>query len=166
MSHFLYVHKDLSGSADWNKVGQALAPYSAVRLRQRFCSEEFSLDHLYFGRERHIERLEYLVKERYSHLSGKALTGRNQTELFKVPQASMVEFIDATIEEYKLDINKVKLSTPYSAGSSGNCPLGIPSEKEVWSWAQKLVKQHWGEDPEKLILKNLWAGTPFEDMYD
>jgi hypothetical protein len=165
MSHFLYIHKDLSGSAEWNKIGQAITPYSAVRLRQRFCSMEFSLDHVYFGRERHIERLEDRIKERYNHLSGKALTGRNQTELFKVSQEDLVDYIGDTIKELGLNINKVKLSKPYSASSSGLCPLDVPSEKEVWSWAQKIVKDTWGEDEERLLLKQLWAGTPLEDFY-
>lgn len=147
MSHFLYIHKDLSGDPAWNKAGVSITPYSAVRARQKYCSKEFTLDHLYFGRARHIHRLEDIMKERYKHLSGKVITGRNQTELFNVDQTSMTKFISETIEELGLHIQKVELKKPYSAVNAGNCPFGIPSETLVWDWAEKLVENRWGKDP-------------------
>jgi hypothetical protein len=147
MSHFLYIHKDLSGDPDWNKAGVSVTPYTAVRVRQKFCSKEFALDHLYFGRERHIHQLESLIKERYSHLTGKAITGMNQTELFKVSQSDLVAFINLTIKERHFHIQKVELKKPYSAANAGNCPFGIPSEGAVWQWANRLVDDRWGNDP-------------------
>ena len=149
MSHFLYMHKDLSGDPDWNKAGVSVTPYTAVRVRQKFCSKEFVLDHLYFGRERHIHQLESSIKERYKHLSGKVLTGRGQTELFNVSQAVLLKFINETIEEQSLHIQKVELAKPYSASNAGSCPFNIPSESSVWYWAEKLVEKHWGKDPYK-----------------
>ena len=149
MSHFLYIHKDLSGDPDWNKAGVSVTPYTAVRVRQKFCSKEFALDHLYFGRARHIHQLEANIKERYKHLSGKVLTNRGQTELFNVSQLILVKFINETIEEKSFHIQKVELTKPYSASNAGNCPFNIPSESTVWSWAEKLVEHHWGKDPYK-----------------
>lgn len=149
MSHFLYIHKDLSGDPDWNKAGVSITPYSAVRARQKFCSKEFSLDHLYFGRERHIHQLETLVKERFSHVTGKALTGRGQTELFNVPQKTLVKFINETIDSESFHIQKVELKKPYSASNATSCPFNVPSESSVWRWAQNLVETQWGKDPYK-----------------
>lgn len=147
MSHFFYIHQDLSGDPDWNKAGVSITPYSAVRARQKFCSKEFTLDHLYFGRSRHIHRLESIVKERYKHLSGKTLTGRGQTELFNVDQLSLTKFINQTIEDLGLHIQKVELEKPYSASNAGNCPFKVPSESSVWQWAENLVEDRWGKDP-------------------
>ena len=44
MSHFFYLHKDLTGEPDAWKLGIALTPYSAVRARQKFCWNKFKLD--------------------------------------------------------------------------------------------------------------------------
>ena len=149
MSHFLYIHKDLSGDPDWNKAGVSVTPYTAVRTRQKFCSKEFSLDHLYFGRERHIHQLESSIKDRFGHVTGKVLTDRGQTELFNVSQEVLVTFIKETIEQQNLHIQKVELKEPYSAFNAGKCPFNIPSEGSVWSWANRLVEKHWGKDSYK-----------------
>jgi hypothetical protein len=149
MSHFLYIHKDLSGDPDWNKAGVSVTPYTAVRTRQKFCSKEFALDHLYFGRERHIHYLESSIKERFGRVTGKVLTDRGQTELFNVSQEVLVKFIKETIEERALHIQKVELKKPYNAFNAGNCPFNVPSESSVWYWAEKLVEKHWGSDPHR-----------------
>ena len=158
MSHFLYIHKDLSGDPDWNKVGVSLTPYSAVRARQKFCSKEFTLDHLYFGREGHIARLEDIVKDTYRPLSGKIKTGRGQTELFNLSQDALVEFIDYTITERGFHIQKVQLKKPYSASKSSDCPYKVPGESQANNWANQLVEQKWGESEEQIILKKLLEG--------
>jgi hypothetical protein len=158
MSHFLYVHKDLSGNPDWNKVGVTITPYTAVRTRQKFCSSEFQLDHLFFGRESHIERLETSIKEQFKELSGKHLTGRGQTELFKVSQEMLLESINAVIQNESLQVHKVVLKKPYSASRSGDCPFNVPSEDRARRWADTLVESKWGEDPELELARRLFKG--------
>ena len=63
MSHFLYIHKDLSNVAGVWKVGVAMTPYSAVRARQKFCWNKFHLDYLYFGLPWHVKFLEKTIKK-------------------------------------------------------------------------------------------------------
>lgn len=155
MSHFLYIHKDLSGDPAWNKVGVSLTPYSAVRARQKFCSKEFTLDHLYFGREIHIAHLEEIVKDTYRTLSGKVITDRGQTELFKLSQEKLVEFIDATIIKKDFHIHKVQLKKPYSASKSSVCPFGVPGELQANDWANRLVEEKWGKSNGQILLEGL-----------
>lgn len=163
MSNFLYIHKDMSGDPSWNKVGISITPYSAVRSRQKNCSKEFTLDHLYFGRAGHIERLESILKDTYRSLTGKVITGRGQTELFNLAQDTLVEIINETIVKKKFDIFKVALKNPYSASKASDCPFDVPGESAVGPWARKLVLETWGESAEEKILKELWKGTPFEN---
>jgi len=155
MSHFLYIHKDLSGDPEWNKVGVSLTPYSAVRARQKFCSKKFTLDHLYFGRAVHIAYLEEIVKDTHRPLSGKVITGRGQTELFNLSQEKLVEFIDATITERGFHIQKVQLKEPYSASKSSSCPFDVPGEIQANDWACQLVEEKWGKSDGQIILQGL-----------
>jgi hypothetical protein len=163
MSNFLYIHKDMSGDPAWNKVGISITPYSAVRSRQKNCSQEFTLDHLYFGRAVHIGLLEYILKDTYKSFTGKAITGRGQTELFKLTQEQLVKIINESIVEREFDIIKMALKKPYSASKASNCPFDVPSESAVAPWAKKLVLETWGESEEEKFVKHLWKGTPFEN---
>jgi hypothetical protein len=163
MSNFLYIHKDMSGDPAWNKVGISITPYSAVRSRQKNCSQEFTLDHLYFGRAVHIERLEYLLKDTYKNFTGKVITGRGQTELFNLTQDQLVKIIDENIVKKEFDIIKMELKNPYRASKASDCPFDVPSESAVAPWAKKLVLETWGESEEEKFVKNLWKGTPFEN---
>lgn len=148
-SYFFYIHKDLSGAPNVWKIGKAMTPYSACRMRQRLMSSKFALDYLYFGRPRDINRLETLVKDRFSHVCGTTLWGHGaQTELFQVEIDKMKTFISETItNHYKpLDVRLVELEAPYSATNSASCPFGIPVEKDSNDYLEDLVLKHFGED--------------------
>lgn len=142
MSHWFYIHKDLSNTPNVYKVGIALAPYSAVRARQKFCWQKFGLQHLYFGGELSIQRLEELVKKRFLYSSGKHKNGfGTQTELFEVKLETLLKYIEDKIADDKLNIIKINLESDYTASNSSNCPLGIPTEKYAGSWADKKFKE-------------------------
>jgi hypothetical protein len=135
MSHFLYLHKDLSGTENVWKVGVSVTPYTAVRLRQKFCWNQFGLDYLWFGQPEHVAMLEAVVKRHFHKVSGKVLKGfGTQTELFQVPIDEMLTVISNVISEYGLKIKQVQLADRYTASNSGSCPFGIPSEKDADWW--------------------------------
>jgi len=157
MSHWLYIHKDLSSDPDWNKIGVTLTPYSAVRARQKNCSKPFCLDHLYFGREGHIDRLETDFKKTFGVLSGRSLTDLGQTELFKVSQQDMINWLNSRITDLELQVFKVQLTAPYTASKSSDCPLNVPSESTAWEYCQKLVKQTWGKDQQEILIDKLFG---------
>ena len=156
MSHFLYGHKDLTGEKDVWKVGKAITPYSAVRLRQRLCWKTIGLDYLFFGRARHIEFLESKVKNHFKHSSGTALAGKCRTELFKVTEDELFTYIRYLIAEHDLHVQEVKLTTPYTAASAGECPFKIPQEDYASQWCNTLIEQKWGKDPEKVLFERLF----------
>ena len=147
MSHFLYIHKDMSGTPDIWKPGIAILPYSAVRARQKFTWKQFELNYLFFGRPRNIIFLEKTIKSHFSHCSGKALQGfGGQTELFQVKEEDLLLYIRATIQQYNLAIKEVLLETPYTASNSGQCPFNCPTEAHAESWCSKKAIELFGED--------------------
>jgi hypothetical protein len=137
MSHFLYIHKDLSNVAGVWKVGIAMTPYSAVRARQKFCWNKFHLDYLYFGLPGHIAWLEKRIKNKFRHLTGKQTQGTGaNTEMIQIDIDILLKEIQQEIQERDLKIRKLELPEPYSAANSGHCPFGIPSELYASEWLQ------------------------------
>lgn len=147
MSHFLYIHKDMSGTPDIWKPGIAMLPYSAVRARQKFTWNQFELNYLFFGRPRQIVFLEKKIKSHFSYCSGKALQGfGGQTELFQVQEKELLSFVRGTIQRYDLAVKEVLLEKPYTASNSGQCPFGCPTEAYAESWCDKKSVELFGKD--------------------
>jgi hypothetical protein len=144
MSHFFYLHKDLTGEPDAWKLGIALTPYSAVRARQKFCWNKFKLDHVYFGESYHIGVLESLLKRRLWRYCAKYVKhGSAQTEMFKLPIEDLMKEIELVIAERKLHIHKLDLPNGYSAAKMSECPLNLPSEAEASNYCRRLCEQRW-----------------------
>ena len=145
MSHFLYIHKDMTNVEGVWKVGVAMTPYSAVRSRQKFCWNKFSLDYLYFGVPEHVLFIERTIKNYFVGLSGKEVKGFGaQTEMFKIDIDVLKKYINSLIKEYALQVQELVLSEPYSAAKSSECPFGIPSEKQATYWLNKKIKDTYG----------------------
>jgi len=161
MSHFLYAHKDLTGQADVWKVGKALTPWSAVRLRQRNCWNTVGLDYLFFGRASHIEKLESRVKKNFDYCSGTSLVGDCRTELFQVKEKMLFDYIRNQIKQDELHIKEIVLEKPYIATSFGSCPFKVPSEDHARAWCNKIVKNNWGDEPEQILIRRLFG----EDLW-
>jgi hypothetical protein len=134
-SFFLYIYGDLCGNIEYNKLGVGMTPYSVLRSRQKSCSERISLDYLLFGLPDQILFLEDKFKKKYNHLTGTILNGiPSQTELFKMKKEDMFNSIMEFNDEYKLNIVFLNMPVPYSAVNSGECPLGIPSERKSFEF--------------------------------
>jgi hypothetical protein len=147
MSHFLYIHKDMSGTPDVWKPGITMLPYSAVRARQKFTWNQFELNHLFFGRPRNIEFLEKSIKTRFKHCSGKMLQGfGTQTELFLVKEEDLLFYIRSTIQQYNLAIVQVLLEKPYTASSRSQCPFNCPQEFNAYRWCEDKADKLFGKD--------------------
>lgn len=145
-SHFLYLHKDLTGVPDVSKVGKAITPYSAVRARQKFCWQQFSLDHLWIGLPNHISWLEETIKHDFRFFSGHHLQNMGtQTEIFQVNIRVMRDAINQLIKDHNLCVEEVLLDKPYTATSSGQCPFHIPSEKQAAAWLDAKMQERWPE---------------------
>jgi hypothetical protein len=138
MSHFFYIHKDLKDKPGVHKIGITIAPYSAVRARQKFCWDAVQLDHLYFGVPCDIRILETTFKQEHIWQSGKKLNRRGgQSELFKMEESDILDSINLIIDGRKLKVHKIVLEKPYTASSAGQCPLRLPTESQVQSYCDK-----------------------------
>lgn len=157
MSHFLYGHKDLTGEKDVWKVGKAMTPWSAVRLRQRLCWNTIGLEYLFFGRKKHIEFLESKVKKFFNYKSGTQLAGKCRTELFKVPEDALFGYIRNLIKEHNLHVQEIRLDKSYTATSAGDCPFGVPQEEYAARWCEDLVEQRWGKDATLKHFESLFS---------
>ena len=147
MSHFLYIHKDMSGTPDVWKPGIAMLPYSAVRARQKFTWNQFELNYLFFGRPRHIVFLEKTIKSHFSYCSGNILQGfGGQTELFQIKEEDLLFFVRSTIAQHNLTIKEILLEKPYTASNSGQCPFGCPTEAYAESWCNNKAVELFGKD--------------------
>jgi hypothetical protein len=148
MSHWLYLHKDLTGEPGVWKPGTAKTPYSANRLRQRLCWKQHQLDYLWFGFPQHVLFLEKEIKEHFHSCSGAVLNSfGTQTELFKVDIIELRHYIDTVIKKYNLCVREIILKEPYTATSSGQCPFGIPGENDADYWlSQKADKLFEGRE--------------------
>lgn len=145
-SFFAYLHDDLSGDPLYKKFGKTMTPYSAVRVRQRYCSKKFSLNHLWFGHPSDINELEIFFKEKFYEYTGTYLTGISaQSELFRLSESFMVSEITNLISKWNLKIKKIELDEPYSAANSSECPIGIPGEKNSYSFLMNKINQTWGK---------------------
>ena len=145
-SFFFYIHDDLSGDLNWRKCGKGMTPYSVVRSRQKFCSKQFSLAHLYFGNPNHISFLEEQFKSKFKRKTGTEINNiSSQTELFKMTEFEMLVAAKSIIDTNNLQILKVELSKPYSAANSGECPFGIPTEVDSYEYLKNMVIKQWGE---------------------
>ena len=155
-SFVLYVHKDLSGRPDWRKVGKSMTPYSAVRTRQKFCSDKFFLDHIFIGVPSHIDALEKSFKTRYQRYTGSFINKiSGQTEMFNMSENDVLDGLKKIIKENNLYVRKIELDKPYSACNSGECPLGIPSETMSYDYLKNLVVSHWNDFPNFPIRTNV-----------
>lgn len=161
MSHFLYIHKDMSGTPDVWKPGVTMLPYSAVRARQKFTWNQFELNHLFFGRPRSIAFLEKSIKTRFNHCSGKMLQGfGTQTELFLVKEEDLLSYIRSTIQQNDLDVKEVLLEKPYTASSASQCPFKCPPEYDAYRWCQNKADELFGKDPYRS------AQDKFHELFD
>jgi len=141
MSHFFYIHRDISGNPDVWKVGQALTPYSAVRARQKFCWNQFGLDYLWFGYPNHVDFLEKQIKLDFHKVSGKVLNGYGaQTEMLSVPINKLLTRIEKIIGDNQLCIQQLELKERYTASNSKSCIFGIPGESNASDWLDKKAK--------------------------
>jgi len=163
MSHFLYLHQDLSGTPNVWKVGKAITPYSAVRARQKFCWKQFGLDYLYIGVPEDISNLEQWIKDDLKEYSGKHLKGfGTQTELFNIEINKLLRHINNIIVDEELKVKQVLLTEKYTASSSGNCPFGIPSESLAHYWLEDKIIAMFGDqkftDKKKIRLsRNMFS---------
>jgi hypothetical protein len=141
-SFFFYIHNDLSGDPNWKKIGKSMTPYSAVRARQKYCSEVFHLNHIWFGNPKDINFLEQTIKSNLHKLSAKYLKGISATEVFKVQEKELIKQVNQLIEDYGLRVWKQQLDKPYSASKSGDCPLQIPVETESYHYLKKMLQEN------------------------
>ena len=154
-SFFWYMHDDLSGDPDWKKCGIGMTPYSVVRARQKFCSKQFSLNHLYFGNPHHIYFLESEFKKSNYKKSGSHINEiSSQTELFKMSELEILVAIDKIITDNNLHVSKLELPKPYSAANSGECPFDIPSETVSYDYLKHKITKSWGKFEEVKITKS------------
>jgi len=170
MSNFLYIHHDLSGVPDVWKIGIAMTPYSAVRARQKFCWNQFSLQHLYFGSSFSVSYLESAVKRHFANRSGKVLKNfGSQTEMFNVPIDELLTFINQYVERHQLLVKKIDLVSDYTASNSKSCPFKIPSEDMAGYWCTAKVKEIFGDaqDPAQGFggLNKIKYLTTFNQMF-
>ena len=151
MSHFLYIHPCMAGTPNVWKVGVSKTPYSAVRGRQKYTWAKFGLTHLYFGVPSHILWLEQEVKDHYRNCSRKLLQGYG-TEIFEVDIIQLQKCISDTIVEGNLNVIPIDLYEPYTAASSGQCPFGIPGEKEADWYLEQKCNEIFANKPKKSKL--------------
>ena len=141
-SFFFYIHNDLSGDPDWKKIGKSMTPYSAVRARQKYCSEVFHLNHIWFGNPKDINFIEKTIKTNLHELSAKYLNGISATEVFKIQENELIKQVNQLIEDYGLQVWKQQLDKPYSASKSSECPLEIPMETESYHYLKKILQEN------------------------
>lgn len=144
MSNWLYLHPDLTGQENVWKVGKAILPHSAVRLRQRICWETVGIEHLWFGMKSSIEALEQSIKDRFHYKSRAYLKGFG-SEMLQVPVEEILAYADLRISR-GLHVVKVPLDSPYTATSSKHCPLRTPPES-AWDWySSSKSRELWHSD--------------------
>lgn len=149
--YILYIHPSLCGTPNWWKVGQAITPYSAVRVRQRFMVAPFEIPNIWFGRSADIETLENAVTKKFPGTE----KGGGNTEMVNCTLSELTSFINDYITEKNgnnqflsdqaaLDIIELPLDAPYTATNSSNCPFGFPSEKNIHEWAAQECDNFFG----------------------
>jgi hypothetical protein len=167
MSHFLYLHPEVSGVKDVYKIGIAITPYSAVRLRQRNIWTSFSIPYLFFGRPDDIKDLEKIVLNELYQYTGKALNNiGSQSELIKLDISVILDKIKEIINSEDLDVIELKLDEPYSAVNSGQCPLDIPCEKNCNFFLEEKVKEVFGTGPSLKEKKISRQEQLFQSLFD
>lgn len=165
MSHFLYIHPCMAGTPDAWKVGISKTPYSAVRSRQKYTWKQFGLNYLYFGRPVDIMWLEQQVKDHFRTCSRKVLYGYG-TELFQVNVSELRGKISAIIEDHSLDVMPVSMKGSYTASSSGQCPFGIPGEKEAdWHLECKANEVFGASTRPKTLGKRIMARNTYDKLF-
>ena len=148
----LYTHPSLCKTPDWWKVGVAITPYSAVRVRQRFMVSTFEIPYLWFGKTSDIHDLEKAIISNFPTPTG----GRGNTELVNCTIDDLLHYIQEWIagkhsncniffsDRDALDIIQLPLTVPYTATNSSDCPFGFPSEKNIHEWAKKECDNFFG----------------------
>ena len=165
MSHFLYIHACMSGTPNVWKVGVTKTPYSAVRARQKFTWKKFGLEYLYFGRPMDVAWLEQQLKNHFKSCSGKAIQGYG-TELFQVSIQAIQKQINYLVEVSKLDVMPVAMKGPYTANASGNCPFGIPGEKDAdWFLERKADEVFATSTRPKTVGKRIFARNMYDQLF-
>ena len=134
-SFILYIHNDLSGDTNWKKIGKAMTPYSAVRSRQKNCSQKFYLNHIFFGDPEHINILEETFKKTCYRLSGTYLNKiSGQTELFKMPEEEILIHLLDCENSSTFSIKHGSIAIPQ------NIPRFIISNKSLEFYIGDLIK--------------------------
>lgn len=141
-----YAHPSLCKTPDWWKIGVAITPYSAARIRQRFMIAPFEIPYLWFGKSEDILKLESAVINRFP----RSARGNGNTEMVNCTSSDLLDFIQNCIAGFSncsadwfmsdrsaLDIIELPLKSPYTATNSSDCPFGFPSEKNIHEWAIK-----------------------------
>ena len=169
MSHFYYIHKDVSGDLDFWKPGITVHPSNVVRGIQRKQSKKFVIDHLYFGRPSHIHYLESAIKGHYKSVSGKALLEwGNQTELFKVEINDLLARVNFVIgNKFRpLDVVKIPLKDPYYGTNQSTCSLRLPvGESDSWYFDNKVNELFGYTSQRTQIAPTRTAENLFERTY-
>ena len=130
MSHWLYIHREISGVKGVWKIGITIHPSNAVRGRQRVVWSQLRLDHLYFGLPADIKNLELAIKNKFKNKSGKALLPYGtQTELIKENISEILDFVKNYIANEGLSVLKLPLKKPYFGTNANNCDLQLESEE-------------------------------------
>lgn len=165
MSHFLYIHSCMSKTPDVWKVGITKTPYSAVRARQKFTWAKFGLEYLYFGRPADIAWLEQELKDHFKFCSGKTVQGYG-TELFQANIKEIQKKLNQLIEVSDLKVMPVAMKGPYTATSSGNCPFGIPGEKDAdWFLECKADEVFGASARPKTIGRRIFARNNYDQLF-
>jgi len=165
MSHFLYIHACMSGTPNVWKVGVTKTPYSAVRARQKFTWKKFGLEYLYFGRPLDIAWLEQQLKDHFRSCSGKTIQGYG-TELFQATIQTIQKQINYLIEVSNLDVIPVTMTGRYTASASGNCPFGIPSEKDAnWFLERKADEVFVTKNRPKTVGKRIFTRNMYDHLF-
>lgn len=163
VGRFFYVHPDVSGVTGVWKIGVTISPYTAVRQRQKFMHKTFSIDHLFIGTGRDIAQLESNLKQLLND-AGYATQRSSQTEMFEIDIDKLLGIIEQQIYDHDLNVFKFPLKEPYSATSSGSCPLGLPSESKVTQYVKNILKTQFNIiDPED-SYNNVWHSL-FEEIH-
>jgi len=142
VSSFFYIHQDMAKNPNWNKIGIGLTPHSVVRARQKYTSEPFYINHLYFGEFSDINFLELNFKQKFYNKSAKIVLGTSATELYNMTEHDIIFETTKIITYFDLKIKKINLKTPYSSSNSKNCMLGIPNEDHAYLYLKNLIENN------------------------
>lgn len=112
--------------------------------------KQFSIPHLWFGNPNHISYLETRVQEHFDNPDN----GLTNQELVHGTEQEIVEFIHNLIVDHKLEVAKLKLTEPYTATRSGQCPFGFPTERNIHLWALAEIQRLFYNGEKKQLTRS------------